>query len=98
MTLDTRKLYGCGPNGEARILGIEDGRFAVEITNDHGVSRVEVENELEAFAAWLHPFDRERGLSVPEAPDESGLFISIEEHHLYVALENVEAGDSDTPA
>ena len=95
--LDTRKLYGCGPNGAATIYGVEGGTFVVEVSNDHGHSRVEVSDMADAYAAWLHPFDRDRGLNVPEAPDESGAYIRIEEHYLYVALESVEAGDSDTP-
>jgi hypothetical protein len=97
--LDTRRLYGCGPNAEARIYApeqLEEGMFMVSIVNDYGEVYADVgTDEAAALAAWLHPFAQDRGLEIPQARDDDKPW-TPEEQRIYLGIEVAVAGDSDT--
>jgi hypothetical protein len=94
--LKAREMFGCGPNGEARLLLDEDdGTVYVEVANDHGAVRIEVERH-EALHVFDHPFAQDRGLSIPQARGEKPW--TPEEQRIYLGIELTEAGDSDVPA
>jgi len=89
--IDTRTVYGIGC-GVCNIYG--DGKaFVVEVVCNAGVSSATVENETEAWAAWLHPFASL--LTVPSKARAQLRRLTPAEHELLESLEAVEAGEFD---
>jgi hypothetical protein len=90
--IDRRTVYGIG-NGEAFIYGLADGEFEIEVVSENGTAAVQVSDEVDAWHAWMHPFDRESRLTIPEKVEAAAP--TAEYHAMYAALELAEAGDSD---